>query len=329
MTSHRLALTRPLDLVEPIVTGNTKAAAAAAGATSSDLWMVPYDQLHYDPRDNIRPVDPEWVTHLAALMLANGYDKSQPLHCYIRKVDGKDLIYIYKGQHRYLAAGNAIKAGRNLGKIPVVVRDAKTVNRADMVIDGYLSNESKRSSPLELASVIAELRDVHGFSVQSICNRLNITDQTIRDVGLLERAPAALHQMVRSGTVAGTLAIEQIREHGADKALDRLQNGATHASAAGKARVTKKHLDAPPVAQSAANARAPSAGSASTPVREPAPAPAVVPMTASPSPNVAEKQAKQLLQALQAVLHDPVFGMLSPGTINAVHTALLAEKEAD
>ncbi|MBF3943186.1 pyridoxal phosphate biosynthetic protein PdxJ, partial [Burkholderia pseudomallei] len=44
------ARTQPLALVEPIVTGNAKAAAAAAGATSADLWMVPYEQLHYDPR---------------------------------------------------------------------------------------------------------------------------------------------------------------------------------------------------------------------------------------------------------------------------------------
>ncbi|WP_404614599.1 hypothetical protein [Caballeronia udeis] len=33
-------------------------------------------------------------------------------------------------------------------------------------------------------------------------------------------------------------------------------------------------------------------------------------------------QAKQLLQALQSVLHDPLFGKLSPGTIAGVHTAL-------
>ncbi|WP_244128761.1 hypothetical protein [Burkholderia gladioli] len=232
--------TRHLDLIAPIPTGTAKAAAAAAGATSADLWMVPYGQLHYDPADNVRPVDPEWVTHLTALIVENGYDKGSPLHCYVRKVDGKDLLYVYKGQHRYLAAGKAIKAGKDVGKIPVVVRDAKTVIRAEMVIDGYLSNDSKRSSPLELAGVIAELRDIHGMTLTAICKRLNVTDQTVRDVGLLERAPVELHQMVRNGAVAGTLAIEQIREHGAEKALERLQKGAAKASESGKVRVTKK-----------------------------------------------------------------------------------------
>ncbi|MFJ1212280.1 ParB/RepB/Spo0J family partition protein [Burkholderia pyrrocinia] len=302
--------TQQLDLTAPIPTGNTKAAAAAAGATSADLWMVPYGQLHYDPSDNIRPVDPEWVTHLTALIIENGYDKGSPLHCYVRKVDGKDLLYVYKGQHRYLAAGNAIEAGKDIGKIPVVVRDAKTVNRAEMVIDGYLSNDSKRSSPLDLAAAVAELRDIHGMTLAAICQRLHVTDQTVRDVGLLEGAPLELHQMVRDGAVAGTLAIEQIREHGADKALYRLQKGAANAAASGKTRVTKKHLDAAPTQSPAAGAPVETQELAQTPVRTTAPA------------KISEKQSKQLLQALQAVLHDPVFGKLSPGTVRAVHVAL-------
>ncbi|MGN7985165.1 ParB/RepB/Spo0J family partition protein [Burkholderia sp. 22313] len=302
--------TQQLDLTAPIPTGNIKAAAAAAGATSADLWMVPYEQLHYDPADNIRAVDTEWVAHLAALMRENGYDKGSPLHCYARKVDGKDLLYVYKGQHRYLAAGHVIVTGKNLGKIPVVVRDAKNVNRAEMVIDGYLSNNGKQSSPLDLAAAVAELRDIHGMTLAAICKRLNVTDQTIRDVGLLERAPVELHQMVRDGAVAGTLAIEQIREHGADKALDRLQKGAAKAAESGKSRVTKKHLDAAvtpsPAAAAAVEAQAP----------------AQTPASPTTHTKITEKQSKQLLQALQAVLHDPVFGKLSPGTIDAVHTAL-------
>lgn len=293
------ARTQSLALVEPIVTGNTKAAAAAAGATSADLWMVPYERLHYDPRDNIRPVDQQWVSHLTALMIANGYDKSQPLHCYVRKVDGKDLIYVYKGQHRYLSAGNAIRAGKSLGKIPVVVRDAKTVERAEMVIDGYLSNESKRASPLDLATAVAELRDVHGFDTKTICARLNITDQTIRDVGLLENAPAEIHQFVRDGSISGTLVIEQIRRHGAEKALERIVAGLSKAKDAGKMKVTKKHLRAaPPKSIAAATA------------------------AAEPQRKIGEHHAKQLLQAMQSVLHDPGFGKLSPGTIAGVHRAL-------
>ncbi|AOJ24312.1 pyridoxal phosphate biosynthetic protein PdxJ [Burkholderia seminalis] len=333
--------TQQLDLTAPIPTGNIKAAAAAAGATSADLWMVPYEQLHYDPSDNIRPVDPEWVTHLTALMMENGYDKGSPLHCYARKVEGKDLLYVYKGQHRYLAAGKAIEAGKDIGKIPVVVRDAKTVNRAEMVIDGYLSNNGKPSSPLDLAAAVAELRDIHGMTLAAICKRLNVTDQTIRDVGLLERAPAELHQLVRNGQCTGTLAIEQIRQHGGDKALERIVVGIAKAAEAGKTKVTKKYLEAVPLldthpdpepspehtaAVSDTDAGGDTAPLAASTTAEPtieAQAPMQAASPQSAPAKIGEKQSKQLLQALQAVLHDKNFGRLAKPTIEAVHAALM------
>ncbi|WP_426356301.1 ParB/RepB/Spo0J family partition protein [Burkholderia sp. R-40] len=326
--------TQQLDLTAPIPTGNIKAAAAAAGATSADLWMVPYEQLHYDPSDNIRPVDPEWVTHLTALMMENGYDKGSPLHCYARKVAGKDLLYVYKGQHRYLAAGKAIEAGKDIGKIPVVVRDAKTVNRAEMVIDGYLSNNGKSSSPLDLAAAVAELRDIHGMTLAAICKRLNVTDQTIRDVGLLERAPAELHQLVRKGQCTGTLAIEQIRLHGGDKALERIVVGIAKAAEAGKTKVTKKYLEAAPLLDrqpkpepspehaAPANAAPLAASTTAEATIEPQ-APMQAASRQSAPAKISEKQSKQLFQALQVVLHDKNFGRLAKPTIEAVHAALL------
>ncbi|RQT18189.1 pyridoxal phosphate biosynthetic protein PdxJ [Burkholderia contaminans] len=328
--------TQQLDLTAPIPTGNTKAAAAAAGATSADLWMVPYSQLHYDPADNIRPVDPEWVTHLTALIVENGYDKGSPLHCYARKVDGKDLLYVYKGQHRYLAAGKAIEAGKDVGKIPVVVRDAKTVNRAEMVIDGYLSNDAKRSSPLDLAAAVAELRDIHGMTLAAICKRLHVTDQTVRDVGLLERAPLELHQLVRDGRCTGTLAIEQIRLHGADKALDRIVAGISKAAEAGKTKVTKKYLEAAPLLDThpdpavsaeqpksaAASSAEPVAASTGAEVTTKTQTPVQSPPRQSTPATISDTRALWLLQALHSVLHDPAFDLLSPGTMHAVRTGL-------
>ena len=113
--------TRPLQLDEPIITGNAKAAGKEAGATSGDLWKVPYDQIHYDRRDNVRPLDPPWAKHIGKLIAANGYDWSQPLHCYIRKIDGRNLYYVSKGQHRYHGIGHAIAAGANVGLLHAAI----------------------------------------------------------------------------------------------------------------------------------------------------------------------------------------------------------------
>ena len=280
-----MAKTNPLVLDVMIVTGNTKAAVKAAGGGSSDLWTVPPDQIHYDPRDNVRPLDQDRVRHMANLIKANGYDRKQPLGCFVRKVGGEDRIYVYAGQHRFHGALLAIAEGAHIDRLPIVIDEAKSVNRANLIYAGISTNDGEKLTPLQLAEKVVELQDL-GESNATICKRLDITDQTIRDVLLLANAPAALHKLVREKVVSSTLAIEEIRAHGGDKALERLQNAAQQVKAGGKAKVTKKAL-----AKAAEG-------------------------------KITPTQAKQLLQALQLVLHDPVFGKLSPGTITGVHAAL-------
>ncbi|WP_454805196.1 hypothetical protein [Paraburkholderia fungorum] len=94
-----------------------------------------------------------------------------------------------------------------------------------------------------------------GESNAAICKRLNITDQTIRDVLLLATAPSALHRLVRDKVVSSTLAIDEIRTHGSDKALERLLIAAQQAKAGGKAKVTEKTLSKP-VAHEISNGQA-------------------------------------------------------------------------
>lgn len=110
------------------------------------------------------------------------------------------------------------------------------------------------------------------------------------------------------------------------------------AAEAGKSRGTKNYLEAAPLlnappapassAEQIASAEAtisaePVAAStaAEVTVESQAPTPAA-PRQGAPA-KINEKQSKQLLQALQAVLHDKNFGRLAKPTIEAVHTALL------
>ncbi|MBB6319274.1 transcriptional regulator [Paraburkholderia tropica] len=284
--------TSPLVLDAMIVTGNTKAAVKAAGGGSSDLWTVPPEHIHYDPRDNVRPLNKERVRKIADLIKANGYDRKKPLGCFVRKVGGEDRIFVYEGQHRYHGALLAISEGYEIDRLPLVIDEAKSVTRANLIYAGVVNNDSEKLTPLQLAEQIVELQAL-GEENKTICARLNITDQTIRDCLLLAKAPAAIHKLVREQAVTSTLAIEQIRAHGPEKALERLQRGIEAAKATGKAKATKKHVEA---ASAAPAALAPK--------------------------RINDTQAKQLLQALQSVLHDPLFGKLSPGTIEGVHTAL-------
>ncbi|MBI0327669.1 transcriptional regulator [Burkholderia plantarii] len=284
---------RPLVLDALLVTGNTKAAIAHAGGKSGDLWKVPPLEINYDPRDNARPLDSQRVRHLADLIKANGFDRKSPLGCYVRKVGGEDRIFVYAGQHRYHGARLAMEEGAKIEFLPCVIDEAKNVNRANLIFDGINANDSEKLTPLELAQNVVELQQL-GVDNATICKRLDVTDQTIRDLLLLAGAPAALHKLIREKAVSSTLAIEEIRAHGGDDALERIVAGLSKAKQAGKGKVTRKHLKLKPAGQ----ARTPTAA------------------------KINDKRAKQLLQALQSVLHDPGFGQLSPGTIHGVHTAL-------
>ncbi|MDN7676075.1 hypothetical protein QZM22_27165 [Burkholderia oklahomensis] len=75
-------------------------------------------------------------------------------------------------------------------------------------------------------------------------------------------------------------------------------SGLSKAKDAGKTKATKKHLHTASPKSVAATA------------------------AGEPQRKIGEQHAKQLLQALQSVLHDPGFGKLSPGTIAGVHRAL-------
>lgn len=294
---------RQTDLVaEPIITGNTKAAVKAIGGGSSDLWMVDPRKLHYDSRDNVRPLIQERVEHFKRLMLANGFQKDAPLACFVRKEGDADKIYVQAGQHRYHAALAAIACGEwaskevKFDRVPIVIRDARTVDRKTLLITGVTSNDSEKLTPLELGGVIAELQR-EGMTQAEICRALNITGQTVRDVMLLLDAPPELHDLIRDKAITSTLAIKTIRDVGADKALSVLKTALTVAIKDGRTKVTQKNLT-------------------------PAKPRRTIKSTQTPPDEISHAQAKQLLQALQTVMHDPLFDQLGQPAIDAVHRSM-------
>lgn len=291
---------RQTDLAaEPIITGNTKAAVKAIGGGSSDLWMVDPRKLHYDSRDNVRPLIQERVEHFKRLMLANGFQKDAPLACFVRKEGDADKIYVQAGQHRYHAALAAIACGEwaskevKFDRVPIVIRDARTVDRKTLLITGVTSNDSEKLTPLELAGVIAELQR-EGMTQAEICRALNITGQTVRDVMLLLDAPPELHDLIRDKAITSTLAIKTIRDVGATKALDVIEKALSVATKDGRTKVTQKNLDTPKPANK----------------------------TAATTGEITPTQAKQLFRALQTVCLDPHFAQLTMRATDAVLNAL-------
>lgn len=291
---------RQSDLVaEPIITGNTKAAVKEAGGGSSDLWIIDPRKVFHEARDNARPLDRERVAHLTALMLANGYDKTKPIGCFVRKVGDENRIHVHDGQHRYFAALAAIESGQwsrpevAFDRVPLIIRDARTVDRKTLIITGITANDGERLTPLELAERIAELQR-EGMKQAEICAALNITGQTVRDCMVLLDAPTGLHKLIREKAITSTLAIKMIRDVGADKALDVIEKALTVATKDGRTKVTQKNLDTPKPAKK----------------------------TAATTGEITPMQAKQLFRALQTVCLDPQFAQLTMRATDAVLNAL-------
>lgn len=294
---------RQSDLVaEPIITGNTKAAVKEAGGGSSDLWIIDPRKVFHEPRDNARPLDRERVAHLTALMLANGYDKTKPIGCFVRKVGDENRIHVHDGQHRYFAALAAIESGKwsrpevAFDRVPLIIRDARTVDRKTLIITGVTANDGERLTPLELAERIAELQR-EGMKQAEICAALNITGQTVRDCMLLLDAPTGLHKLIREKSITSTLAIKTIRDVGADEALGVIEKALSVAAADGRTKVTQKNLKSP------------------------------APKSTHKAPKgdkqaISPEQAKQLFRALQAVRFDSRFSQLTTRAQDAAQNAL-------
>lgn len=225
--------------IENIVPGNVKTAMKEAGASSGDLWMVPYDQLRIVPGFNVRVRDAEYIAHLKhikGLIAANGFDRRHPFEGYVSVEDGKNIINVTGGHTRHEAVGELIAAGTEFGPLPVIVA-TKGTSAEELTAALVTGNSGKPLRPNELAAVIKRLI---GFSwdVGRVATTLNLTKPYVNDLLSLAEAPAAVRKLVDAGKVSATLAIEQIKK-APEKAAANLKAAVEKAEAKGKAKATK------------------------------------------------------------------------------------------
>jgi ParB family chromosome partitioning protein len=221
-------------LNDPIA-GNVKSAMKAAGAGSSDLWFVPVDQLHVDPTFNVRDHDEAYEAHIAWLtgqISTNGYDRSKPMTGYV--VEG-NVIYITDGHSRLAAVKRAIAAGIKVEKVPVIVHPNGT-SALDLVASLVTANSGRPLTPLETAKVCKRMLGL-GLDEGEIASRLNYSKSHVVSILGLLAAPAAVRDLVATGQVSASLAVDAIKQHGSD-AAGKLQEAVTVAKAKGKKRAT-------------------------------------------------------------------------------------------
>jgi ParB family transcriptional regulator, chromosome partitioning protein len=225
--------------------GNIKTAMSQAGASSSDLWKVPVTQIRTLDGHNLRIPGPgreAHVAYLTASILANGFYSDKPLSGYVAQEDGNPVIYLLDGGCRYSAVLEAIKQGAPIETVPVVIKD-RSSSMEDLTIALLTSNEGKQFTALEKALGAKRLKGF-GKSDVEIAAVLNCTAGYVGQLLTLAGAPLKIRQMVQSGEVAATLALDAMKKHG-EGAADVLGKATGRAKEQGKGKASAKHLAAP------------------------------------------------------------------------------------
>jgi len=239
---------KPVQELVEMFPGNIKKAMSEAGASSGDLWKVPRSAIRIIPGFNVRDPadDPEYVNELAELIRENGYQQDQPLAGYVAKEGDQHIIYLTDGHHRLAAIDLLIAEGLEFGKLPVVVKPGGT-SMEDVTFSLYISNTGKPLTPFQVGLLCKRLVG-YGVDEKTIAQRFKFKagKRYVDDLLSLVSAPKTVRDLVVSGKVSSTMAIQVLRDHGSE-AAETLIAAVEAANAAGKPKATAKHMRKPSV----------------------------------------------------------------------------------
>lgn len=210
---------------------------------SDSTYLVDPRTLHVDPNYNVRVRTEDYLAYIRELaddMKAEGYDPGQPITAVVARVDGNDVLVVRAGNTRREAAILAMEEGAPFEHVPVIIRP-KTENQVDQTVDLVRSNNGRPLKVYELAIVVKRLSKME-LSEAEIARRLALTPSYVGGLSLLAAAPHKLAMLVVHDKVAAAVAIDLIRKHGHEKALEKIEASLQKAQAQGKKRVTPAML---------------------------------------------------------------------------------------
>jgi hypothetical protein len=210
------------EMAEGSPTVALKNAGAKKGATVS---MVPFSSLKILPGFNPRVVGTKSLTeHRKSLMnsiLANGYYDSEPFHVFVRKDEDGDSLYVRGGHNRHAAVEMANKKKPGTVEMVPVLVDGQEMTEAEMTIAFATGNKAKELTMYENGIVMQRLSDL-GLSKKEIQQTLGLSDRAVLDLGVLMTAPQEIIDLVTNEDISATLAIDEIKTYGPEKAAKRL-----------------------------------------------------------------------------------------------------------
>lgn len=220
--------------------GNVKDEMKAADAGRRDLWQVPIGNLKIADGFNVRIRDDEYDQHLASiksLIKANGFRQDKPLAGFV----AESGIIITDGHTRFAAVRSLIDDGVEIETLPVVVAPKGTTEE-DLIVGLVTANSGRQLGPYEKGLVCKRLIGF-GWDEGVIAEKLGLTRGYVNDLLTLVGSSRDVRDLVTSGQVAATAAMEVLKKHKGEAGAV-LQAGVAVAKAAGKKKATKKHVAA-------------------------------------------------------------------------------------
>ena len=217
--------------------------AATSELKSGDLWNVNIDDIVVIDEFNVRSKDADYdtkVREIADSIKANGYLRNKPVALFVALIDGVSVLALYDGHRRLGGAKLARSEGAELNTITGVTAP-KGTSMEDLTVALVVANNGEQLKPGEVAAVCKRLINF-GMETPEIAKRLGFTKTYVESLLELAAAPREIRNMVASGKVAATLAIQVMKKHGTE-ATKVLKDAAVTAEAAGKTRVTKKAVE--------------------------------------------------------------------------------------
>jgi ParB family chromosome partitioning protein len=226
-----------------LTSGGVRAAMTAASAKSRDLWMVEASQIVILKGFNPRVHDDKYEAHVEQLkssIMQQGFLLSKPLEGFAG-ADGK--IYLTDGHTRLEAYTRAVAEGFEPTPLPMVPRD-KGTSMEDLTVSLVRSNNGKPLTAYETSVVCKRLATTYHREPGDIAELLGVSDKYVGQLLTLAAAPTKVREMVQSGEVSASLAIEALLKH-KDGAAAALEAALGKAAGQGKAKATKKDMITP------------------------------------------------------------------------------------
>lgn len=217
-------------------TSKTNEGKALATVQQKNYVMMAPSALIVDETKNIRE-DYGNIEELMNSIVQNGV--RNPVKAYTDK-DGK--IYLREGFRRMRAVSLALKAGKKIERIPVIL-DERKMSEEERTLEFLINNDGKPFTMLEQSEVIKQLLNF-GLKVTEVVSRTGKARGYIENLMLLANAPAKIREYIKSGKISAhaVIGIMQAIKGDEAKLLSEVEAAIKAAQEAGKSKATPKHV---------------------------------------------------------------------------------------